>query len=427
MLQEKEKMSEVDGHPQQEKSRKRSIDQSSSVIDIKIKGQELFGKGGIKVLKSGCGRRNGGGDAVAVAGCKGRSVTVAAFIGSAPAGGKNSPGKANALPSLFSYQDGVEVFFRIQTNTMLLKVLRAYCQKRKLAYKTVEFLYEGDRFPVKRTPHDAFIGSAPAGGKNSPGKANALPSLFSYQDGIEVFFRIQTNTMLLKVLRAYCQKRNLAYKTVEFLYEGDRFPVKRTPHDYAPTTMISSRKATFYSRSRSKLWTKGETSMNFIDVHDIFLDCDRDSVEGSKMALTTLYSLESTISQRKAELSGPQNEKPSWSKRLLLDDKLLCSKIRYQNIFLYLVGTVKLMCWCCCWCDGGAAAGGVAEEAHELCQTLEESEDKSRTASEMADVLYHAMVLLALRGVKMEKVLQVLRPRFSQSGIEEKKSRRLQQ
>ncbi|KAL7175043.1 hypothetical protein ACSBR2_028779 [Camellia fascicularis] len=67
------------------------------------------------------------------------------------------------------------------------------------------------------------------------------------------------------------------------------------------------------------------------------------------------------------------------------------------------------------------------EEAHELCQTLEETEDKSRTASEMADVLYHAMVLLALRGVKMEEVLQVLRWRFSQSGIEEKKSRRLQQ
>lgn len=41
---------------------------------------------------------------------------------------------------------------------------------------------------------------------------------------------------------------------------------------------ISTRKATFYSRSRSSLWTKGETSMNFINVHDIFLDCDHDSV-----------------------------------------------------------------------------------------------------------------------------------------------------
>lgn len=61
-----------------------------------------------------------------------------------------------------------------------------------------------------------------------------------------------------------------------------------------------------------------------------------------------------------------------------------------------------------------------------MCQTLENNEDKSRTASEMADVLYHAMVLLALKDVKVEDVLQVLRQRFSKSGIEEKKSRTTQ-
>lgn len=195
----------------------------------------------------------------------------------------------------------------------------------------------------------------------------------------------------------------------------------------ALATTISSQKATFYSRSRSKLWTKGETSLNFINIHDIFLDCDHDSIiylgkpdgptchtgsetcyyssvfdllknpqgeESNNLALTALYSLESTISQRKAEVASPQNGKPSWTKRLLLDDKLLCSKIR--------------------------------EEADELCRTHEENEDKSRTASEMADVLYHTMVLLSLKDVKMEEVLQVLRHRFSQSGIEEKKSRATQ-
>lgn len=181
----------------------------------------------------------------------------------------------------------------------------------------------------------------------------------------------------------------------------------------ALATTISSRKATFYSRSRSTLWTKGETSQNFINVQDIFLDCDRDSiiylgkpdgptchtgsetcyytsvldalkdqpVQGNNLAMTTLYSLESTISQRKA---ASKNGKPSWTKRLLLDSKLLCSKIR--------------------------------EEADELCRTLEENEDNSRTASEMADVLYHAMVLLALKDVKAEEVLEVLRKRFSHSG-----------
>jgi len=46
----------------------------------------------------------------------------------------------------------------------------------------------------------------------------------------------------------------------------------------ALSTTISSRKATFFSRSRSTLWTKGETSNNFINILDVYVDCDRDSV-----------------------------------------------------------------------------------------------------------------------------------------------------
>lgn len=41
---------------------------------------------------------------------------------------------------------------------------------------------------------------------------------------------------------------------------------------------IESKKATFYSRSRNTLWTKGETSGNTLDVKDILVDCDKDSV-----------------------------------------------------------------------------------------------------------------------------------------------------
>lgn len=63
------------------------------------------------------------------------------------------------------------------------------------------------------------------------------------------------------------------------------------------------------------------------------------------------------------------------------------------------------------------------EEADELCRTSEEGEDKSRTASEMADLVYHAMVFLAVQGVKLEDVFEHLRERFAQSGIEEKKNR----
>jgi len=65
----------------------------------------------------------------------------------------------------------------------------------------------------------------------------------------------------------------------------------------------------------------------------------------------------------------------------------------------------------------------VREEAGELCQTLEAKEGAERAASEMADLLYHSMVLLNMQGVKMEEVMQVLRKRFGTSGIEEKASR----
>ncbi|KAG9129013.1 hypothetical protein Leryth_021701 [Lithospermum erythrorhizon] len=179
---------------------------------------------------------------------------------------------------------------------------------------------------------------------------------------------------------------------------------------------IYSRKATFYSRSRSTLWTKGETSNNFINVCDIFVDCDRDSViyagkpdgptchtgeetcyytsvfeslteiqsERIKHASSTLYNLESTIEKRKEVISP--SDKPSWTKRLLSNKKL--------------------------------------EEADELCRTLEENEDKSRIVSEMADLFYHAMVLLCKGDVKFEDVLEEVRRRFSQSGVDEKASRK---
>lgn len=51
------------------------------------------------------------------------------------------------------------------------------------------------------------------------------------------------------------------------------------------------------------------------------------------LAMSTLYSLESTICERKAEILGQLEGKPSWTKKLLLDEKLLCSKIRFVNLY----------------------------------------------------------------------------------------------
>jgi len=187
---------------------------------------------------------------------------------------------------------------------------------------------------------------------------------------------------------------------------------------------LTTGKATFWSRSRKGRWCKGETSGNFINVVDVQVDCDRDSLiylgdpigpschtgeptcyftqveveghvhdrEGKNPGLTTLYNLERTIEERRvAAESAAEGDKPSWTAKLLNDPDLLCKKIR--------------------------------EEAGELCETWENDEGKERAASEMADVLYHSMVLLNKQGVEMEDVMRVLRERFGTSGIEEKASR----
>jgi phosphoribosyl-ATP pyrophosphohydrolase len=72
--------------------------------------------------------------------------------------------------------------------------------------------------------------------------------------------------------------------------------------------------------------------------------------------------------------------KPSWTARLLSDPSLLCKKVR--------------------------------EEAGELCETLEAGEGRERAASEMADLLYHSMVLLNLQARRTPRAAHV-QGRFS--------------
>ena len=90
--------------------------------------------------------------------------------------------------------------------------------------------------------------------------------------------------------------------------------------------------------------------------------------------------------------SGVGTDPPSWTQRLLADPALCCSKVR--------------------------------EEADELCRAHEDAEGKVRTASEAADLLYHAMVLMRIEGVDLEDVLAELRGRFGVSGVDEKAARK---
>jgi len=176
--------------------------------------------------------------------------------------------------------------------------------------------------------------------------------------------------------------------------------------------------AHYFSRSKQRIWKKGEESGHTQKVQDLLIDCDGDTILlkveqkgvachtgrkscfftsvtqgkeiiGKEVDIEDKYSivdvLYHTILERKSD-----NSAKSWTKKLLNDKELLLSKIK--------------------------------EEADELCVAINE-EDDAQVIYEAADLLYHSLVGLGLRELSPDRVKQELKRRFGVSGIEEKESR----
>nr|BFF40992.1 bifunctional phosphoribosyl-AMP cyclohydrolase/phosphoribosyl-ATP diphosphatase HisIE [Tenacibaculum mesophilum] len=151
-------------------------------------------------------------------------------------------------------------------------------------------------------------------------------------------------------------------------------------------------KVTFYSRSKNRLWTKGEESGNFLWVKDIQIDCDNDtllikvtpegptchkgttSCFGEETSKGFLYSLESTISDR-------------------IDNDVETS---YTNK-LFKKGINKV-------------AQKVGEEAVEVVIEAKDNNDEL-FKNEAADLLYHYLILLKAKGFKLTDIESVLKNR----------------
>jgi len=154
---------------------------------------------------------------------------------------------------------------------------------------------------------------------------------------------------------------------------------------------------TFYSRSKKRLWTKGETSGNHLQLLSWSLDCDKDALllkvnpkgptchtgsdtcwdeKNEARAVNFLHQLEDIIVQRK---NNPQEGSYTTS--------------------LFNKGTHKI-------------AQKVGEEAVELVIDSLRDDDEG-FKGEGADLLYHLLVLLVDRGMGLEDILEVLRSRHA--------------
>jgi phosphoribosyl-ATP pyrophosphohydrolase/phosphoribosyl-AMP cyclohydrolase len=158
---------------------------------------------------------------------------------------------------------------------------------------------------------------------------------------------------------------------------------------------LSENKAVFYSRSKKRLWMKGETSGNFLHVKEILADCDNDTIlikaipdgpvchTGADTCFNEvnvsndfLNDLEKIISQRKKDL--PENS---------------------YTASLFRSGINKI-------------AQKVGEEAVEL--IIEEKDnDAAKFKNEAADLLFHFLVLLQKKNVSLNEIRTILEERHS--------------
>lgn len=161
----------------------------------------------------------------------------------------------------------------------------------------------------------------------------------------------------------------------------------------------------FWSRSRQRLWMKGETSGHTLRLVDLRKDCDADAwlvralpagptchtgtatCWGDDVAPTELDALYATI---RARLDAPAGTR-SYVRTLV---------------------------------EGTKVAEKIVEEAGELSVELTAvSPDRGRIVAEAADLIFHTLVGLAARGVTLEDVERELRRRAGVSGLDEKASR----
>jgi phosphoribosyl-ATP pyrophosphohydrolase/phosphoribosyl-AMP cyclohydrolase len=157
----------------------------------------------------------------------------------------------------------------------------------------------------------------------------------------------------------------------------------------------TERRATFFSRGRQQLWTKGETSGHYLSVKEIILDCDRDSV----LLKVTPHGPVCHTGQDTCFSESNKTQGLRFLQGIIHDRKLNPREGSYTNRLL-AEGINKI-------------AQKLGEEAVELVIEAKDN-NRDRLLNEAADLMYHFLVLLAAKEVTLEEVTAVLHQRRSQ-------------
>jgi phosphoribosyl-ATP pyrophosphohydrolase/phosphoribosyl-AMP cyclohydrolase len=154
-------------------------------------------------------------------------------------------------------------------------------------------------------------------------------------------------------------------------------------------------KVTFYSRTKKRLWTKGEESGNFLYLKSLVTDCDNDTIlikanPAGPVCHTGADTCFNEVNHSNDFL--PYLEKVIEQRKALTPDKSYVAS-------LFKKGINKI-------------AQKVGEEAVEV--VIEAKDDNEELfLNESADLLFHYLILLNAKGYKLQDVIQILQKRHS--------------
>lgn len=201
--------------------------------------------------------------------------------------------------------------------------------------------------------------------------------------------------------------RDLKIEELDFEKSGDLIPAIVQDNDTLKVLMlgymnreavqqtITSQKVTFFSRSKNRLWTKGESSGNHLYLVSMSMDCDKDAIlvkaqptgptchTGSDTCFNEKNKATHFLAQLEEVIQSRKNATPESS----------------YTASLFQKGINKV-------------AQKVGEEAVEL--VIEAKDDnKELFIGEAADLMYHYLVLLAAKEYTLEEVIDELKRRHA--------------
>ena len=198
---------------------------------------------------------------------------------------------------------------------------------------------------------------------------------------------------------------------------------------------LSSRYAHYFSRTKNRIWKKGEESGNTQEIKAAFLDCDNDTLllkvvqNGSAACHTGARScFFNEINLENLEISDQKNEvkKPNYGVidelyHVIEDRKLNADPQTSYVASLFKKGENQILK------KVGEEATELVMAAKELSFAKQTKQDEQKAKNDLiyeaADLCFHALVTLSANNIHPDAVKNELARRFGMSGIEEKRSR----